>query len=435
MGNTPITIGVETDKTGYTAGSTLHGKVYLSISSRQSTGVAAQVLQLRLLGRESAVVHHTSTSDSNTDNHYERSSHTFFQVDYPLYSFVNQRAPSGQYEYPFQFNLPPNLPSTMKARDGESTCEVEYELIATLVQPGGGGIFQGHPNGKKTISVWSTTVEPADSSVQHPEDNIPVNGCCCFQKGNMLLESCVDKTIVKHNDMVQVQFKCQNNSSLDVESVKIQLEQIIQWTCNSRSKKVRRILDKLEVDSRRYPELEPTVPKSGLWCCFGVGGGRTGGSHSYAQLNTNSNTTSNSSQDYHTFHLRIPENANDTYQGNAVSIQHVLSVVLVSNGCCNSNPESATTMQLFKSFSNGDNKTSEHTPAMVATSAQQDILSFDSTNNNTADAAPVFATAELAPATEVQTLPSDWNAQTAQVVEIPMAEAMLVEPSAPPMFK
>lgn len=413
MGNTPITIGVETDKAGYTAGSTLRGKVYLSISSRQSTGIAAQVLQLRLVGKESAVVHHTSTNESNnsdtTDHHYERSSHTFFQVDYPLHTFYNQRAAAGQYEYPFQFNLPPNLPSTMKARDGESSCEVEYELVAELVQPGGGGIFNANSNGKKTISVWSTIMEPKDSSVQHPVEDMSV-GCCCVQKGNMSLEAYVGKTIVQHNDIVQVQLRCQNHSSLDVHSVKIQLEQVIEWSCNSRSKKVKRILDKLEFNGDQYPELEAALPKSWL-CCLG-GGGRD-----YAQINSNPLP-----EEFHTVQLHVPEDANDTYRGNAVTIQHVLSVVLVSNGYCNSNPESATMMTLVKNFS--DNAARMEAPS-------NDLLDNAANANINTSTTPVFATAEVVMA-EAQALPVDWNAQTAQVVEIPMAEAMVMEPSAPP---
>jgi len=441
MGNSPITIGVETDKASYGAGSTLRGKVYLSISSRQSTGVAAEVLQLRLVGKESAVVHHTSSSDGDTNNHYERASHTFFQVDYPLYTFINQRAPSGQYEYPFQFNLPHNLPSTMKAKDGQSTCEVEYELVATLVQPGGGGIFSSHPNSKKTIEVWATTTEPADSSVQHPADDIPVNGCCCCcPKGSMTLEACVSKTIVQHNDPIQVQYRCRNNSSMDVHAVKIQLEQVIEWTCNARSKKLTKILDRLEFDADRYPELDATAPRSSV-CCIG------GGPVRYSLL-----SSTPLPPEFHTGQLRVPEGACDTYRGSAISVKHVLSVVLVSSGCCSSNPESATSMQVVKAFSGSNNsigfddgkiiEPSTATATAVAPSAPSDLLD----NTNTAAAAPVFAQPssstsnhqfEMEPVVaEAHVLPPDWNAQTAQVVEIPMAEAMVIEPSAPPaVFK
>jgi hypothetical protein len=430
MGNSPITIGVETDKAEYVAGSTLRGKVYLSISNRQSTGVAAQVLQLRLVGKESAVVHHTSSNDGNTDNHYERSSHTFFQVDYPLYTFVNQRVQSGQYEFPFQFNLPSNLPSSMKAKDGQSTCQVEYELVATLVQPGGGGLFSSHPNSKKTISVWATATEPADSSVQHPPDDIPVHACCCCcAKGSMTLEACVNKTIVQHNDSIQVQYRCQNNSSSDVHSVKIQLEQVVEWTCNARSKKVRKILEKLEFQGHRYPELDASPPQSTICCLMG--------GPSYSHVSSTPLT-----EEYHMAEIRIPDQAMDTYRGSAVNVQHILTVVLVSDGCCSSNPESATSMQLVKTFSGSnvglDGKLVEATATatVVSPSAPSDLLDTS--------APPVVAHAASAPSqfemehiavAEAQALPPDWNAQTAQVVEIPMAEAMVIEPSAPPLFK
>mmetsp|Transcript_39141 Transcript_39141/g.94629 ORF Transcript_39141/g.94629 Transcript_39141/m.94629 type:complete len:179 (+) Transcript_39141:57-593(+) len=174
-------------------------------------------------------------------------------------------------------------------------------------------------------------------------------------------------------------------------------------------------------EGHRYPELEASEPKSTVCCLLG--------GPSYAHLGSNP-----LSQEFHTVQLRVPEDANDTYRGNSVTVQHVLSVVLVSNGCCNSNPESATMMQLVKSFSNGGSGGKSSEPTMVTPSAPSDLLD-DTITPGSSSSSPVLATAEMVVA-EAQVLPPDWNAQTAQVVEIPMAEAMVIEPSAPPpIFK
>jgi hypothetical protein len=227
MGNRPISIGVETDQSDYAAGSTLRGKVYLSVNSKQGQTVAVQSLQLRLIGKESAVVHHQSSHKDSRDNHrrenhYERWTHTFFHVEYPLYTYLNQRATVGQYEYPFSISLPQNLPSSLSAKSGESHCEVEYELIAILVQPGGSNnsLFRSSPQGTKKISISASVEAPNDTSVQHPVEIIPVNCCCCSKKGSMNLETAMDKTVVTPYDTIGVQFRCKNNSYSEVHTSK-----------------------------------------------------------------------------------------------------------------------------------------------------------------------------------------------------------------------
>ena len=100
-------------------------------------------------------------------------------------------------------------------------------------------------------------------------------------------------------------------------------------------------------------------------------------------------------------------------------------------------------MQLVKTFSGSnvglDGKLAEATATVVSPSAPSDLLDTTTTSAPAAVAhaasAPSQFEMEPIAMAEAQALPPDWNAQTAQVVEIPMAEAMVIEPSAPPMFK
>jgi hypothetical protein len=426
MGNRPISIGVETDQSDYAAGSTLRGKVYLSVNSKQGQTVAAQSLQLRLIGKESAVVHHQSSHTDSRDNHrsenhYERWTHTFFQLEYPLYTYLNQRATVGQFEYPFSISLPQNLPSSLSASSGESHCEVEYELVATLVQPGGSNnsLFRSSPQGTKKISISASVEAPNDTSVQHPVDIIPVNCCCCSKKGSMTLETALDKTVVTPYDTIGVQFQCKNNSSSEVHTIVVQMEQIIEWKCNMHKKEVKQILSKKEFSGNSYPELIASIPKS-TFCCFSGG---------YEHIQDGSMY-----QEWHSAQLQVPGNSQDSYQGHAINVSHVVSVILASEGCCNSNPESATLVQLVRSFSgpSGSKLDGQAVPASLA-----DILDGQPgfVSPSYAQAPPPsapLATMDGAPAlAQAHALPPDWNAQTAEVVEIPMAQAIVIEPSAP----
>eukprot|EP00980_Cylindrotheca_fusiformis_P018394 scaffold6052_cov118-Cylindrotheca_fusiformis.AAC.7 len=421
MGNRPITVGVETDHSDYTAGSKLRGKVYLSVNDKPGQAVSAQCLQLKLVGRENAVIHHHRSNDSGdseyrSQDRYERWTNSFFQVEYALHTFPNQRAPSGQYEYPFSISLPQNLPSSLTARSGKSNCAVEYELIATVLQPGGSGLFQSNPQASKKISMSACVEEGGDTSVHQPVDIIPVKCCCCFcccccsKQGAMALETALDKTVVGPNDNIGVQFRCKNNSSMEVRKIYVQMEQIIEWNCNMHKKHIKQILDKKEFSGRSYPELMASAPKPTGCCRFG--GVRYDVSQDTPLL-----------QAWHVAQLQVPPSSQDSYQGQAIQVRHVVSVILASEGCCNSNPESATMVQVVR------NRTStSSTASNNAAGKMDDPFEFSpseaSAHHSTLDDNE-FATAQA------YALPPDWHAQTAEVVEIPMAQAIVVEPSAP----
>jgi hypothetical protein len=426
IGNRPISIGVETEQSDYAAGSTLRGKVYLCVNNRQSTPVAAQSLQLRLIGKESALIHHQSSdTDSRdnprTDNHYERRKNTFFQLEYPLYTYLNHFATVGRYEYPFSISLPQHLPSSLSASSGQSHCEVEYELVATLIQQGGSNksLFRSGPHGYKKISISASVEAPNDTSVQHPEDIIPVNCCCCSKRESMTLETSLDKTVVTPYDIIGVQFRCKNNSFSKVHTITVQMEQIIEWKCDVHKKEVKQILSKTEFSGKSYPELIASIPKS-TFCCFS-------GGYEHIQDDT-------MDQEWHSAQLQVPGNSQDSYQGQAINVRHVVSVILASEGCWNSNPESATLVQLVQSFSG---PTGSKLDGQAVPTSKADLLDgqpgFVSPSYAQAPqpSAP-FATIDGAPAlAQAHVLPPDWNAQTAEVVETPIAQAIVIEPSAP----
>ena len=128
MGNSPLTIGVTVDKGrngGILAGSIMHGKIYLSNQERST--VHAQSIQLKLIGKEKAIIHYTTTenrsgrngeSDPITVDGYERFDKTIYSIDYPIKHFPDGVVPRGQFEFPFALQLPKSLPSSMKARRG-----------------------------------------------------------------------------------------------------------------------------------------------------------------------------------------------------------------------------------------------------------------------------------------------------------------------------
>ena len=121
MGNAACTIGIQTEKINYVAGSTVKGRVYLNVNDRN--GVKASSLNIRCLGEEKVVIHYKQERYEYRGNeriqagytdHFDRKSSTIFHIDVSIASFNGGRIYSGQYEYPFQFVLPETLPSSMQ---------------------------------------------------------------------------------------------------------------------------------------------------------------------------------------------------------------------------------------------------------------------------------------------------------------------------------
>ncbi|KAG7371789.1 arrestin or S-antigen, N-terminal domain containing protein [Nitzschia inconspicua] len=463
MGNQPMTIGLKVNTRGpHPAGSILYGKVYLSVSKKPQT---ARSIQLRVIGKEVLVVHHTTErdhhnhnnnrnqhhgSERHTEDHYEHSTHDILQMDYPIRVFPDGKIPIGQYEFPFALQLPENLPSTMSCRKGQSTCEVKFEIIAEVYQQPN-SMFHTNPNAKEELVVEaSTDISPLhDTSLALPAETIPVTGCCCSKKGSMSLETKFDKTTVQAHsttlrqdnpdavprDAFSVDFRCQNRSTVSVEKVRAQLLETIEWTSNGYQEQLKTVLAKIEMDATQFPELEKLrkVDRRRLERrqYFGVG------SNDMLTLQH---------QPWHTLGpIRVPRHAKDSYHGRAITIRHVLSLELITKGCCKSNPDASTLVQIYRRLADAKNmnnpeyeEQSFSAPSApieeeqsLAPSAPSEMYDFTMTSHsfttNAAPAAASFASSDVF--VEAQALPPDWNAQTADVVTIPMADAIILGPS------
>ena len=187
-------------------------------------------------------------------------------------------------------------------------------------------MFFSYPRGDKKVEINSSIPVRAttDTSVQLPLDVVPVMTCCCSNKGTMELEANINKTVVSPFDTVGIQFRCNNNSSVNVTNIYVQMEQIIEWRCNGHSKKIRNMLDKKIHNPKLYPELMTRLPKS----TFSYRNKRHNRPlYQYDQL-TPFATTTQGEQQWHEAELQVPNHSLDSYQGHAVNVRHVVSVIL-----------------------------------------------------------------------------------------------------------
>lgn len=466
MGNSPVTIGLQTNKVTCQAGETLTGRVYVSVNRQAQP---AEAIMLRLIGREHSMVHHTIEETENDDqgehtytqDHYDERTNAFFRLEYPLYLFQTQQILPGQYEFPFSIRLPTNLPSSMRCQWGESHCSVEYIVSATLQNPSR-GVFST-PKSEQLLTIYS--IPPSfdgieDTSLQLPADEVPVNVCCCFSKGTMALQSQFDKTVVQPRDVINVQFRCENQSNVKVNQVRVQMEQIVEWRGHGgNTARHNKVLHRQEMSAHRFPELETLHFKNRNY--FGT-------VHDYMPFQNDRNSWKDAS-------ILVPLDAFDSFDGRLIKIRHLVSVHLMTKGCCTNNPDSTSMVQVYHTLPAHANTAANFASAISPSSFQQEAAipsappaiydkigttslgttaqpsappsSWDSSGAVNLDVAGA-STASIpmssfnsvngatnAPIAEATVLPPGWNAQTADIVEIPMAEAILLDAYTSPANK
>lgn len=456
MGNTPITVGLRTEKTSYKAGESVKGTVYVSVTKQAQP---AQAIMLRVSGREHSLVHYTTSETrregqedrTHTRDHYDESSCDFLQMEYPLHRFQTQQLLPGQYEFPFTIQLNHDLPSSMSCKQGQSHCSVEYILTATMVKPSS-GIFSSNPSSEQKLNIFAAP--PAgenleNTSLQLPVEEVPVNSCCCHYKGVMSLQAKFSKTTVQPRDSIDVNFRCQNQSTVKVDRVRVQLEQITEWNANRGNREVvKRVLDRREMDAAQFPELDKRHRRK---------------HHHFGAAPEQQPFRGDSG--WNRALIQVPPMIQDSYNGRCIKVRHLVSVHLLTSGCCTNDPDATTMVQVYHSlpattyspaepfkdptkvpsapssiydeYSNttATSDTPIHPPAlpghwdgdiMLATTTASPVGWEEAFSPSAPSEAYDDGTTPMA---EAQVLPPDWNAQTAELVAIPMAEAMIVDSS------
>lgn len=275
-----------------------------------------------------------------------------------------------------------------------------------------------------------------NTSLMLPVDEVPVNSCCCRNKGTVVLQAQFNKTTVKPQDTIGVKFRCVNESSVKVKKVVVQLESIITWRGRqgSRDETVRKVIDRREMHAEQFPELAKHYRK-------------LRGPLRQTNFYDNMGTFSNGDSSWRQAYIQIPAFIQDSFDGRSIQVRHLVSVQLLTDGCCTNNVDATTLVQVFQSLppnANSNANVNEETSSNTATAPSSiydeysvwkddDRKEQDSSaggyNAPTAIATPIGShdVYDGSSVVQVQALPPNWHAQTAPVVEIPMAEAMVVE--------
>uniref|UniRef100_A0A7R9W0F7 Arrestin C-terminal-like domain-containing protein n=1 Tax=Pseudictyota dubia TaxID=2749911 RepID=A0A7R9W0F7_9STRA len=422
MGNKPCTIALRTDRATYVAGSTIAGTVYLCVAGKAQQGSS---LNLRIVGEESATVHHTTEErqhgrgeghrHSETRHHYERSSFAFLSADYPISTFPNGGIPPGQYEFPFEAALPPDLPASMRCEKGQSMCRVSYSMTAQIVDSGS-FLGSSKPSASRDFCVVASSPplrHLEGTEIVVPPETIPVSTCCCFGRGSMTIGAQIDKSALRPTEMVKVGFFCKNNSTVKVANVKVSLEEEVTWRANGHTESFCKTADeRLLGGAERMPELRETGRAKHRHLGFQGG---------YGHLST-------PEQPQREACLVVPPNSKDTYEGRLIDVKHrIIVMIMTTGGCCTTSPETYVSVSVRRC-----------PPETVDGGEGSGELPLPNQSIQAFVAPPATGSSPLpsAPPREHQVndlpeaeliLPGKWSAQTADVVTVPVVEATVLD--------
>ena len=427
MGNKPFRVALKLEQQHYVAGDIVQGSVYLSVDKKSSLkGVDGVYLLFEGVEHAEVVGHHHHSHcerkgsqplgpPPNSQRGIDRSTVTLVRSDHPVVLAPQLRV--GQFEYPFQWRLPSDLPTSMRCtknkkhsgsnsnsnsindnndRNCHNVAEIRYTLTAYLATSAGARRTARDSN----VASWlprsdvplTIAAKPRHSISRNApllveSEKFPVNSCWFWNNGNIKMGWQVDAATACPEDTVTVQIYGENQSPTPVTSLTVQWKETITWCADpngTRQSVTRTLVEKrLPVDTVRcwQPWYQPPSNQRG----------------------------SDAAQQYCTTQLQLPADARDSYTGRLIQIRHMLVVRAHTKNIWASVPESSAQVRIVRSgpiVAENNNRSHPVVPSAAATSW------------------PVEAEI-LVP--EAQLISTNWGPVVGEAVAIPEAQVVLLD--------
>ena len=441
MGNKGCTLVVQTEETNYSAGDLVNGRIYLSVNE---ASIDCTALNVHFCGEEYAKVHYTSHNSSNDhrsnrQDHYETHRETILDENYTIHSFANGKIPRGHYEFPFQMQIPNNLPSSMYCRKDESCCAVKYTLCAAIQ----GSQISGNWNPFQNTALSSKPIvlgiynnpnssigsngngnggKIGNKTLYFPSKTQRINYWCCINRGFMDVDAQLGKNVTSeesnhpsaqifvdaYTGMANltpdaeylVPIRVSNQSTTSVKSLRMELIEIVRWKPRHREETNKDSIVRQSVNRGAVDQWKGRASRR-HHC-------NSSETMEFAGRNISGNFTSGAS-DQQVFVFSIPSSTRDTYQGRMIEVEHFLQIKAITK-CCMTDPMTEMRINITRPLCNspvpyeGDESMAMPLDHTVSPSAPP------------MDAEAVFA--------QAATLPDDWSPYTADMVSLPVASVV-----------
>ncbi len=228
-----------------------------------------------------------------------------------LYGFGgrDKKISKGVYSQPFEFILPASLPSSTQypKLDGKNFhCRIHYRLRAEI-----GDLYYDQ--------VFYVVSAPLANNIvpciTHPT-TYDLKQAKVLSKGYLSIGACVENSFVGRSQEMKVSVACRNDSSVNVDRVRIKLVELIE--CKAQDEKNTFKNELVEIRDINLPGLVKCRSKDTVR----MNKKRFSQTKESTYQHILHDLTSGQNQ----FQLTIPENARDTYHGDLISISHYLKI-------------------------------------------------------------------------------------------------------------
>ncbi|KAG7397632.1 hypothetical protein PHYBOEH_000391 [Phytophthora boehmeriae] len=219
-------IGLAIEKPSYIAGELVRGTIHVDIHAP----IECDALVLKATGKEKldfTEVRREIRDGESVEHRYQSSrDKEFFKQKLVIFSTQGQNYEPGRYVYPFQYQLPAELPGAFKLsgyseRDIENlSAKIKYKFKATLDV---GGFFASDLKADCDLVVHERNFQaliPSEDSVTQD-----VKFLCCFSRGTCQLAVAMDKSVYLSGETAQLQCNISNGSTVEISTMRCRLYQ------------------------------------------------------------------------------------------------------------------------------------------------------------------------------------------------------------------
>jgi len=398
MGNAPVKIGIQLESSAE-AGAVMKGRVYLSV---KRVGERAHSLKLLLEGEEeSEIVTFEKNENRQRKKLIDRASSVIMKIEVPLKTFSSGMISRGQYEYPFEWPLPDDLPSNMACQDGDSFCQIKYKLTAYLDKQGDTGVT-GDRSYTIPLAINAASILERQDPAQVDCVEYPMKSCFTNQ-GSIKLGFDVDTAIAAPQGNINVGIVGKNDSIVNLKHLTARVVETVTWSAAGRYRTSTSILSTAIISPLEHSLWGPLYQLPSRKASRRARNRDRNNQEAEAELYNNRLVTQ----------LLLPAGARDSYQGNVIGVRHAVVVEAVTHRSrCTTSVESSMKVTLQR-------RMPTITPMMASTPSAPHIFLDDQQTVEpyqtlaVPSAQPPMAVAEL--------LPDDWKAHESEVFIIPTA--------------
>jgi hypothetical protein len=239
----PGGIIIELNKPSYKPGEVVNGSIYVNMIQSFSTKNLEMTLHVQQYtkfreissdefhekNRMRLYMKHITGDHKNIKiKEHKEGKKEYFNGSIVIASYSNNLIPPGQYQYPFSFVLPLNLPGSFEFYDGSNIAYSAYFLEASLAAVNRSQII------KTQNLIIVNQAQETMGIVNQMEKTARLKTWCCIKRGSSTLMVNILKDSFYTNDTIMADCMLDNtNTKLDADNIKVQLMQKIVLKDNS----------------------------------------------------------------------------------------------------------------------------------------------------------------------------------------------------------